>query len=508
MPRQQVPLKIVGGNNFGRYEKISVEQTFNMIISQGALVDYAGYARRKLISSAGTGRGAYASVRANNIFSVIGADLYRLDEGLNVFYVGPLVTSTGKVYFSENNNAQISISDSVQLYVYNYLTDLFTVPAVGFSPGFLSFQNGRTVTTNTSTYPFTEWRLSQFNDALTWPTINIGSLQSKPDRAQAALPIPGKGNMLFLMGKNVTEQWTDIGAALFPYQRSSSFSIDFGCINPATIAILEEVICWVGINESSGPVIFYSSGGELKQISTEGISFKLSQLNYPETCSGFLFKQDGHLIYQITWPLDNLSYIYDFSTQQFFTVTDPDLDYHIAQSVVYFNNKYYFVSYKDGYLYEFGTQYSMLDGLEMPRIRITEPMRLPNQQYFIVNNAAFTVENGQPNPAENVPEYTSGVELLAEDGDMITTEDGADLLASGHELVETITLYNMAIDLSVSKDGGVNFGSSLRYNMNPTGTRRSRAIWWNLGIANDITYKIQFNGNARYVAFDGVVETL
>lgn len=505
---QEVPLKIVGGNDFGRYEKISVEQTFNMIVSQGALVDYSGYRKKKLISAFGTGRGAYVSVRANNIFTVVGSDLYRIDSTFNVFYIGPLATSTGKVYFSENNNGEISISDNVNLYIYNYVTSTYNNSGVGFSPGFLSFQNGRTMTTNTSQYPYTEWRLSDFNNAASWPTQYISSLQSKPDRAQAILPIPGKGNMAFLMGKTVTEQWTDIGAAIFPYQRAANFSIDFGCINPATIAILENAVCWVGVNESSSPVIFYSAGGELKQISTEGISFKLSNLQFPETCSGFLFKQDGHLIYQITWQLDNLSYIYDFSTGLFFTVTDPNLDYHIAQSVVYFNNKYYFVSYKDGYLYEFGTQFTTLDGEEMPRIRITPPVRLPSQNWFVVNSASFTVENGQPNPALNKTIITTQENLLAEDGDFLTTEDGTEIIESGGDTVETIPIYNMAIDLAMSKDGGVNFGNNSRYEMNPTGIRRSRAIWWNLGIANDLTFKIQFNGLSRYVAFDGVVKTL
>ena len=38
-----IPLDLVGGNKFGRYKKVSVEQTFNMMVSDDALVDYAGY---------------------------------------------------------------------------------------------------------------------------------------------------------------------------------------------------------------------------------------------------------------------------------------------------------------------------------------------------------------------------------------------------------------------------------------------------------------------------------
>jgi len=57
---QEVPLKIVGGNHFGRYPKISVEQTFNMIISDGALVEYAGYKNIKNLNPNQTGRSIYS----------------------------------------------------------------------------------------------------------------------------------------------------------------------------------------------------------------------------------------------------------------------------------------------------------------------------------------------------------------------------------------------------------------------------------------------------------------
>ena len=39
----EVPLGMVGGNTYGRYNKISSAQTWNMMISDGFLVDYAGF---------------------------------------------------------------------------------------------------------------------------------------------------------------------------------------------------------------------------------------------------------------------------------------------------------------------------------------------------------------------------------------------------------------------------------------------------------------------------------
>ncbi len=491
--RQQVPLKIVGGTKFGRYPKISVENTFNMIVSDNALVDYAGYANIAQMTETTKGRGIHASTIGDFMLAVVGSQVYRINSDLVPFFVpgGNLETTQGDVYIAENNNSQIAITDGVRIYVYNYFDNTFKTSGIDFPitytftfrPGFITFQNTRFIVAALGT---DNWVLSGNNDALSWPAdaSHIGQLQTKADRVQAAIPFPGRGNLLFLMGNTVTESWTDVGARLFPYQRSSSFNVDYGCINPSTIAWQDNYIVWLGISEESGVVLLYTTGGETKHISTDGIDFQLSQLSNPEDCTGFMVKIDGHLMYHFTFNIDNLSYIYDFNTEQFFTVTDENLNYFIARQIVFFNNDYYFVSFNDGNLYRLGTQYTNYTYSlpnaevpivkEIPRIRICPPIRLPSQNYFIANSLSFTIENGQPNPTTTSP-------------------DG---------VVNT----NMAIDLLTSRDGGVNFGSSYRYNLNPTAQRRSKLIYYRLGQANDLSVQLQFWGLQRFVAFDGLVE--
>ena len=48
-----------------------------------------------------------------------------------------------------------------------------------------------------------------------------------------------------------------------------------GCINPATIAALDEYVVWLAQNEKSGPIIMYSTGGMPKKITTDGIDYLL-----------------------------------------------------------------------------------------------------------------------------------------------------------------------------------------------------------------------------------------
>lgn len=467
----ELPLGMVGGNTYGRYPKISAAQTYNMMISDGFLVDYAGYKNSLQLSTNpnSVGRGIYSSTNANIIIAVIDNAVFSISSSLVATFVGSLATSQGEVYISENNGGQIAISDLVHIYIYNPNTLSFQTIITDFIPGFLAFQNTVFICASVGT---AQWRLSGNNDGTTWPndSAHVGQLQTKPDEVQAFVPMPGRGNMGFLFGRNVCEQWTFTGAALFPYQRQNSFNIDYGCINPASIAYQGNYIVWIGVSEEAGPVIMYTTGGDIKQVSTDGIDFLFSTLKFPEDCSGFIIKLDGHLFYQVTFKSDNISLLLDLESNTFFTVTDENLNYHIAHKIVFFNNQYYFVSFNDPNLYAFGTeftnyQYSDTNILEIPRIRITPPIRLPSQRPMIFKSLGFTIEQGQ----SNVSPFAK-------------------------------------VELATSRDGGESFGNNVELDMNPTGSRKSRFIFQRLGRANDFSARIRFIGLNRFVVGEGVVE--
>lgn len=524
----EVPLKIVGSTHFGRYNKISIEQTFNMIISDDFLVDYSGYKNVLDVVPASLGRGIYTSVNGDFIIAVWNSTVYRINSTitgvLSAVFIGNLVTSEGDVFISENNNQQIAITDYVNIYVYDWsmpgamVAVATSPPAAPFTPGYISFQNQRLIVAGVDTQA---WYISSPADANIWTGTNtyIGLLQTKPDTVQAVVPMPGGGNNILVFGNTVIESYQYTGAVLFPYQAASSFNVDYGCLNATSIAALDTYVVWLGANEQGGTTLMYYTGHQVKSISTDGIDFKFSQLSDPSNCTGFLFRQDGHLIYQFTFPdeQDNLSYCYDFNTEKFFTVTDENLNYHIARNVVFYNDTYYFVSLNGGNLYNFSTQYSNFQYSatniqQMPRIRICPPIRLPSQRMFIGKSLGFTIENGQPNQITTY-QYTTpsdmGSDIATENLFDISTEAGLMLETEAGVMpvvTNTYTYTSEAVDLSISRDGGESFGSSWRLPMNHTGYRKSRFIYQRLGQANDATYQLKFVGFGRFVATDGIVE--
>lgn len=470
-----VPLNLVGSTKFGRYPTMSSEQTFNMIVSDGWLVPFAGYKRVVEITTNGIGRGIYASNKLNKMFAVIDNGIYTFDSSLVKTLVGNTLTSVGDVFISENNNTtnggEVAFSDSQNLYIYKESTNGITTltgAALGFKPGYLTYQNGRFISPDLNG---NQWRLSQPNQSSTvldWPGTAsfVGAIQTKPDTAVACIRFPARGNLLLVFGETVAEHWYDIGLQLFPYQRSQTTNLDYGCLNPATIAESENIVCWLAVNEKSGPTIMYSNGGDINHLSTDGIDFKLATLTNPSNSYAFMFKQDGHLFYVITFPDDELTYAYDFKAQAFYTLTDEQRGYFIAKRVAFFNDQYYFVSINDGNVYQLGSQftnYDYGDGVvhEIPRIRILPEINQPDQSYFICAYAGFKIEQGASNAVQRV-------------------------------------------DASVSKDSGVNFSSQYSKTLNTLGNRANRLMWWGFGNSNTLTFQYQFYGLSRFLATEGI----
>lgn len=480
---KDVPLEVAGSSTYGRDPKILACRTFNMIMSDGWFVEYGGF-KRILEFAESSGRGIFSSTPGNRMIIVVYNFVYSITaSSANQYFgsfVGELSTFYGDVFIDENNTGQIAICDRHQLWIYKYNTGDFiqaTLPA-GVIPNYVSQQNGRFIVPDALTNLV---YLSAIGDGLNFFWSADGNpvalaIQTKPDRAVAAVRAPGKGNLLLVMGKTVTELWVDVGGALLPYQKSTSSNIDYGVLSAGTIACSDNFCAWLGINEKSGPVIIVCSGTNAETISTDGINYKLSQVVEPENSCGFFVKLAGHLIYQLTFygDNDNFSLIYDFTTKKFFDVSNEEMNYHPARRAAFFNNDYFFVSLRSGDLYQLSASYSDYDYgdgkiKEIPRVRICNNIRMPDSSRFIVNRLTFTMEQGT--------DYT---------------------------YQQTNPDYQPRLVLRNSRDGGVSFGSDSAKEYHVAGFRLNRFDFWNQGSANDYVAQFRFYGRGPWKCNNGL----
>jgi hypothetical protein len=555
------PLNISGSSTFGRYPKISIEKTYNMFVSDGWTIPYAGYMSVPLMTLGSISRGIHTSTKLNRLIAVIDNKVYSINiffnQNINMTFdtqliqIGVLNTSSGVVYITENNRPQLVISDNQNIYFYDpTLTPSFQVAtadgtnAINFTPGYIDFHDTYILcsASNDATYEppaNNTWRLGTYNDdgLLVFPSdaAHVGLLTTKPDNTQAVVRFPSKGNMIFVMGKVVSEAWMDTGYQLFPYTRSNQMSIDYGCLNPATVATLDQMVVWLGANEKSGPIILFSTGGLPEKITTDGIDYLFSQLSNPADSKGFLYRQDGHLFYHINFYTDNLSLFYDFNTNKFYHACDENLNYFIAPQVAFFNNQYYFIANpkpnnpsSSCLLYAFDTIFTTYDGAEIPRFRTCKNVRDVNQEPFIANDCGFTIETGETPYQEEItgPLFlvtqdnqfiiTQGdfIFFITQDSNFILTQDNKNIVSQEVDITDfdflisqqqDIIYVEPRVDMSISYDGGASFSSDFPYVLNPLGQRRNKLKWWQLGWGNDMVFQFKFWGLGRFVSTDGEV---
>ena len=464
---KQMELDVVGSTMFGRYQKINASETFNMIISDNWLVPFAGYERAGrdgIPEQFGTvGRGLFTSTIINKMFGIFDNKVFMFDTDLSYSVIGNLDTYNGDVFIADGSTQQLGICDKKDIYMYGYGTNnpgFNIATTTDFTPGYLDFQDSRFMTVDIDS---NNWRLSTEGNGLVWPNTGTqpyaAPFQTTGDNPLVTIRVHGQGNLAMVMGSQVTEMWTDTGQQLFPYQKNTYINLDYGTVNASTVATNETIVVWVGQNRQSSPSILVSNGNEPHKISTDGIDYRLSQLQFPTSCYAFLFRQDGHLLYIVTFWQDNVTYAYDFETKKFFTLTDENGNYFPAKRVVRFNNKNYFISINDGYLYELSTQIGTYLGNDIPRIRTCSTLRIPGNGQFRVNNVTLVTEMGQ---------YNSPTQPKA-------------------------------LDMRFSKSGGVNFSNDYRVWLNEQALFQNQVKIWPRVICNEFTAQFRFYGDGRFV---------
>ena len=361
------------------------------------------------------------------------------------------------------------------------------------------------------------------------------ALETKSDFAIAVKKIPGQGNNVIVFGESVAEIHTQVGG-LLNYIRNQTKNINYGCQSVSTIADSGDVLAWLGINETDAAVIMIYDTKGFRQISTDGISFILDQIVAPQSSTGTLYKQNGHLFYQLTFydPRDNVTFAYDFDTDMFFNLTDQYLNYHPARQVIYINQNSYFISLNSAALYQMSSNFTTIDenlypltplsvynqGLvfDMQFMRITSSVRQANSQRFIANSFVMTLEQG-------VDPYFTGAS--AEQNNRLITEalfvppltpminepETLYLLASNIPGIDdpyfspTIP-YVPHIDMAISKDGGVTWSNYVRRNMHTLGNRQNILHWEGMGAANDLCFKLRFWTKGRIVVNNAQVDVI
>ena len=185
-----------------------------------------------------------------------------------------------------------------------------------------------------------EFFISAFQDATDFDALDFATGESDPDINIANHQFQGNQ---WLFGTKTVEVWYLSGEA-FPMNPYSNGKYNIGCGARLSVASNEDYIVWVTNNRR----IYASTGGKPVAISSPEIEYQLSLLNAINDGEGFIYSEEGHTFYQVSFA--ELTLVYDFTTQ-WWHEKRSNYGRHYAAQHVYVYGKNLVSDYRNGKIY-------------------------------------------------------------------------------------------------------------------------------------------------------------
>ena len=281
-------------------------------------------------------RGMWELPGSQTALVVIGNTCYLLSVSVPATYasfpqltltsVGTLLTSSGPVSIADDNGVGYGIGsfvvgvailvDGPFGYIYNYLTKTFTqitdpnfsgADRVQMSDGWFVFNQPGTQGFYTTIAPYS----TTFGNA--YYALKDGA----PDNLVAHA---FNKELLWLLGEKTTEIWYDAGGQYFPYQRLSAGAlIQYGCKAKHSVSRFstdgQEGLIWFGRSERGENEILLAHGFNVKPVSSPAFSNEVAQYPITSDAIGYVYQEDTHVFYVLTFPTADTTWVYDSQTQ-------------------------------------------------------------------------------------------------------------------------------------------------------------------------------------------------
>jgi len=451
-------LQLVGGAYQGRSTNAEPEDCINLFYekgsdqqSEGTLTNVPG-----CIEFAELPTGEVRGMRAfgSYLYVVKSSNLYRVDELGNYVDLGIVSSTTGIVSMSDNgikNGEQISIADGKELKVFTRSTGVITTVA-SENTSLVAFLDGYTVFPQDNSGQF--WWTATY-DSTTIDPLDFATAEGKPDNI---ISIIADRRELWLLGEETTEVWYNSGSAGTFTRFHTGFN-HMGCAARHSVARLDNGIVWLGKNDKGKGVVTISYDYKPKILTAEHpqVTYQIAQYAKIDDAFGYVYQHEGHEFYVLTFPTENVTWVYDAATKQWhkrahaINSTFPNRERYNCYAFAF--GKHLVGDYDNGKIYELNSNYFTMDGEIIPNIRTTRGHRDKDEERIRVRKVQVTGEEGM-----------------------------------GGE-----------VGLEYSKDGGHTFSNEIRKSFGLVGKYSARAIWRKLGEGRDWVFRITRREDAKTI---------
>ena len=388
----------------------------------------------------------------DSLYVVIGASLIKMATDATGTTVGTLGTTEGRVWMAGGTVNLCLVDGSKGYYQTKTATSLTEITDVDFPvPTSLAYQDGYFIVTEKDSDTF---YISASEDASSWGGLDWASAEDTPDDAIALV---SHRREIHIIGEQTKEVFYNSGNSTFPFTRipNSVIPIGFGAIE--SIAHGDEGLFW--LDDGYRPRM--GVGYDAVPIAPEQIEYQIQQYDEKSDAVGYVYSQEGHSFYVLTFPTAQKTWAFDITTGIWHTRAYgvPEIR-HRAQWATWFAEKVIVGDYANGKLYEFDfSTYTDVGGV-IRRRRTAQPTHSGRD---LISFASFELE------------FESGVGLV--------TGQGNDPQAM----------------LDWSDNGGHTWGNEHWADIGEIGNYKTRVIWRRLGKSRGRIFRVSITDPVKVI---------
>lgn len=396
-------------------------------------------------------RGLYQ--RGEVMYVVNTNKLWEVSIGGAMTLRGTLLTGSGRVDMSDNGT-QMLIVDGVHGYIYTFATNTLAqiVDADFPASTTCTFLNGYFIVSKAGSGQF---YISALYDGTSWAALDFATSESDPDNLVRLMADNGT---LVLLGEKTTELWGDSGAADFPFARIGASAIEWGLAARWSLCKFMDSLIFLRKNRLGAVQVCVMSGSQAQPVSNPELDYVLSRYTDVENATGFAYMVSGHPFYQINFPADDASWLYDGLSRAWSKVSSAG-GRHRAEIQINFQDASYVSDWEDGNVY-------------------------------LLDEETFT-DNGAPIVREFTSRHNKSGEEITISQLWLEMEAGVGAV-SGQGT-------DPQVMLQISRDGGHTWSNELWRSFGALGNYKTRAIWNRLGQSRDWVFRFRVTDPVKTV---------
>jgi hypothetical protein len=382
-----------------------------------------------------------------------------------ILHLGTLQTSSGFVSM-QDNGVQLIIVDGTAGYIFTFLTSVFTtITDANFPNGAssVSFLDGWFIVNQPNSFFF---YLCNLYDGTTWAPPLFGAKENSSDFLLAVDVVAG---ILILWGTFTTEFWQDIGSSPMPYQRINGATANWGLaatqsraevVVPST-GMPSMIVLGISLN-GTAQVLMLVNGYTPAVISDSDVENLINNFTSFTDAVALTYTVDSHVMYQLTFPTDSRTLVYDLTTSQWFE----------SQTGVGLTGRHY-------------------GSLSLSSRRATYISDYASNNVYTLSPTTYT-DNGTPIKRQVVSRHlVSGGNPFSIDELYLDMETGIGALTGQGS--------DPKVMLETSKDGGRTFGAERWASLGKLGQYLSPRVYWSrFGQAKDFVFRVTMTDPVKF----------